>query len=100
MDNLLLASAEQPIQLCASTKSLICHVGLTPFTLEENDFLEGNFDPNSQLEFGYPILAGDKTPITRVGWKISADSLFVETVHTYPEEGKGVRSRTEFRVSI
>ena len=95
---LLKSSAENPTQLCVLVDEVVCRVELTPFSLEQSEFLEGDFEAECQLEFGYPILAGDRTPMTRVGWRANENSLLFETVHTYPEEIKGVRSRTEFRV--
>ena len=35
-------------------------------------------------------------PVTRMGWQMEDGLLRVETVHTYPEEGRGVRSWTTF----
>jgi hypothetical protein len=35
-------------------------------------------------------------PITRIGWRFAEDSLLIETIHTYPEEGRGLRSLTRF----
>ena len=31
---------------------------------------------------------------TRIGWRTTDSQLLVETVHTYPEEAAGIRSRT------
>ena len=36
-------------------------------------------------------------PVTRIGWGLDDGNLNIETVHTYPDEGRGVRSLTCFR---
>lgn len=35
-------------------------------------------------------------PVTRIGWRFANNQLLIETVHTYPEEGLGLRSLTRF----
>ena len=37
-------------------------------------------------------------PLTCIGWSQPPSRLIVETVHTYPEEGRGACSRTYFRL--
>jgi hypothetical protein len=73
-----------------------CGVCLTPFSLEEGDDLEGGFGPAERLEVAYAAPPGSPTPVTRVGWRLRPGGFAVETVHTYPEEGRGVRSRSRF----
>ena len=36
--------------------------------------------------------------MTRIGWRADDATLSVETVHTYPHEGCGVRSESRFEV--
>jgi hypothetical protein len=69
-------------------------VRLSRFPLDGGDSLRGDFAPGSTLSFDFPVIAGATTPRTRVGWRADGAALFVETVHTYPEEQWGVRSET------
>jgi hypothetical protein len=34
--------------------------------------------------------------VTRIGWRVRPSLLEVETLHTYPEQGMGVRSDSSF----
>ena len=83
--------------LCLSAAGLFCKVMLIPFALTEDAELSSESAPENRLEFAYPPQAEAPTPYTRIGWNVTADALYVETVHTYPEEGRGVRSRTVIR---
>ncbi len=101
---LLTASCNSPERLCISAPALNCQIEIAPFSFAsslsfsatENDRLQGDFENESRLELAYPILSGAVAPVTRVGWKAAPESLLIETVHTYPEEGAGVRSRSLF----
>jgi len=62
------------------------------------DELIGNFDADCRLSVDFPTLSTRQAvpPRTRIGWRIEGLTLEVETVHTYPEENVGLRSRTTF----
>ncbi len=84
-------------RLCLRLEGLFCETLLIPFALTESAELSGESDPSHRLEVAYPPHADAVTPYTRIGWRVLGEALHVETVHTYPEEGRGVRSRTIFR---
>ena len=92
-------------QLCVSAAGLLCQVTLEPFLLEEGACLRGAFAAERQLVFAYPApvpgksadglsMTDEPTPMTRLGWRATQGALTIETIHTYPEEGRGVRSVT------
>ena len=87
---------DEVTNLCIRSQGLVCEVRLTPFLLSAGAELSAESGPDSRLEFAYPPHADTATPYTRIGWRGTAEALHVETVHTYPEEGRGVRSRTVF----
>jgi hypothetical protein len=80
---------------CCEARGLRCRVQLAGFDLADGDALLGCFDAAERLDFAFP--AGEAgAAVTRVGWRIDARGLAVETVHSYPEEGRGIRSFTTF----
>ena len=83
--------------LCLRAEGLVCEIALIPFALTEGAGLLLECASDSRLEFAYPSPVDAVTPYTRIGWRVTAEALHVETVHTYPEEGRGIRSRTVFR---
>ena len=88
---------EETTRVCLCAEGLVCETRLIPFALtEEVGYLQES-DPVDRLEVAYPPHSDAVTPYTRIGWRITAEALHVETVHTYPEEGRGVRSRTVFK---
>ena len=84
-------------RLCLRAEGLVCETLLMPFALTDSAELSWESDLSHRLEVAYPPHADAVTPYTRIGWRVTADALHVETVHTYPEEGRGVRSKTIFR---
>jgi hypothetical protein len=90
------AAADRPGDLCVATHGLICRTYLAPFALCEGDALCKDFPAAGRLEVAYPCAGGTPPAFTRLGWHADGERLRVETVHTYPEEGRGVRTRTEF----
>lgn len=84
-------------RLCLHAEGLVCEIQLRPFALTESAELLLECAAESRLDVAYPACADAETPYTRIGWRATAAALIVETVHTYPEEGLGVRSRTVFR---
>ncbi len=80
---------------CASVPGLICRVRLVPFCLREGDTLDGLFPAERRMDVNFPC-AGGAAPVTRVGWRQAGNTLRIETVHSYPEEGRGIRSVSVF----
>ena len=89
-------AANRPMTLCPNVPDMTCRVQIAPFTLTENYHLNLSAAETETLTFAYPFLSGQETPLTRLGWRVVAASLHIETIHTYPEEGRGVRSETVF----
>ena len=71
---------------------------LSPFELDGDDRLHGAFSSADQLTFTYAVDHGAEEPMTHIGWRAGEAALMVETLHTYPLEGRGVRSESTFRV--
>ena len=71
---------------------------LSPFELDGRDRLRGAFSSADQLTFTYGVDHGAEEPMTHIGWRTDDATLSVETLHTYPREGRGVRSESAFRV--
>jgi hypothetical protein len=70
------------------------NITLTPFELRGSDTLEGVFEET--LTATYPSTT-TQSPLTQIGWQRD-QTLIVETLHTYPEEGRGVRTVTQVEV--
>lgn len=71
---------------------------LSGFDLDGAERLQGAFRDADRLLFGYGMEAGIEEPMTHIGWRAADRVLAVETLHTYPHEGRGVRSESVFRV--
>ena len=96
-DDILLDIAGDPLQTaCRIVAGLVCQVELIPFPLTEGDALRDDYPEANRLELAYPASADGPTPFTRIGWRIHEGALYVETIHTYPEERLGIRSRSRF----
>lgn len=72
----------------------LVEVELNRFALD-GDELRGEFGADCRLTQAFPTTRLG-TPHTRIGWRVTAGGVEVETMHSYPEEGRGVRSRTRF----
>jgi len=83
-------------EMCAAIGGLICRVRLQPIHLNDGDELEGSYGLAERLEVAFERVTNGVTPVTRIGWQIREGALEVETVHSYPEEGRGVRSWSRF----
>lgn len=88
--------ADTPGESCTSLARITCRVRLKPFDLAIGDALIGAFDTDCRLEVAFPFAGDGAAPVTRIGWRVSGDSLAIETVHSYPEEGRAVRSESHF----
>ena len=71
---------------------------LSPFDLDGADRLRGAFSSADQITFTYGVDHGAEEPMTRIGWRADDATLVVESLHTYPHEGRGVRSESTFRI--
>lgn len=71
---------------------------LSRFALDGTNFLRGAFAPGDRLVFSYRVEGSPEEPVTHIGWRTDARTLAVETLHTYPHEGRGVRSESVFRI--
>ena len=71
---------------------------LSPFELAGDDRLQGVFSSRDQLSVAYDVGHGAEEPVTHIGWRAHDASLVVETVHTYPHEGRGIRSESSFQI--
>jgi len=72
---------------------------LTPFELGGRNRLQGSFASEDQITFKYHVDGEIEEPITHIGWRGGESALVVETIHTYPHEGQGVRSNSTFEIS-
>ena len=72
---------------------------LTPFDLCGRDGLQGPFSREDQITFKYHVEGDLEEPVTHIGWRGRENTLSVETVHTYPHEEQGVRSKSTFEIS-
>ena len=91
------ASSDCVISRTIATLRYACR--LSPFALDGGDRLRGAFSSADQLTFRYGVDHGAEEPMTLIGWRADDATLSVETLHTYPREGRGVRSESTFRVS-
>lgn len=85
------ANAQGTYEACAN--GLIWKTTLSSFLLAEGEKLQGRFEET--LSYDFPS-ANESTPITRIGWN-AGKMLYIQTIHTYPQEGLGVRSVTFIR---
>jgi hypothetical protein len=90
------ASACLPWEITTRIMEVTYRCRITILPLSENDMLSGRVASGNQMEVFYPIQQGFATPATRIGWHLEPDKIFVETVHTYPEESRVVRSESVF----
>jgi hypothetical protein len=73
-----------------------CRLNLADGT--EGDGFRRSFKADHQISALYPISPGfPTTPITRIGWRLEPGQIFVETIHSYPEENQVVRSESIFK---
>ncbi len=119
------SSGALPAALCPDVPGFGCRIALTRFALSEGDALKINMLEENTLAFTFPHASAANapaystnapvfganvaafetkastleaiSPVTRIGWKMEGTALYIETVHTYPEENCGVRSETTFR---
>jgi hypothetical protein len=81
---------------CATRDGIECRVRISPMLLGDGDDLRTVVEPGCRMDYSFPARAGEQAPMTRIGWRVDGRALRVETVHTYPEAGRGVRSETVF----
>lgn len=93
----LVASARPGIAegVCAAAHGLTLDAR---FWIERNAADRLAHDVDEQLFATYPGGADARVPLTRIGWRCARHEMLVETLHTYPEEGRAVRSESRFRM--
>ena len=88
--------ADEESEGCVAAHGLVCRVRLSPFCLDDGDALRSPFPAECCFEVAFPGSSPNAAPITRVGWRQAGPNLMVETLHSYPEENRGVRSVSLF----
>ena len=73
---------------------------LSPFELAGGERLRGAFSRADRLAFAYGVADGSEQPMTLIGWREDGITLVVETLHTYPQEGRGVRTESTFQGTL
>lgn len=94
-DALLTLNATSDRESCIEAGGLICRVHLYPFSLSDGVSLCHTPHEN-RMTLNFPSQETASTPITSIGWLGTEEHLLIETLHTYPEEGRGLRSLTRF----
>jgi hypothetical protein len=89
------AAVDEPEPICACLYGLAIQscISLTEISRSPAAL---RMDCSGSLSRAYPNRADGPSPLTQVGWRIDGDRLCVETLHTYPEEGRMVRTTTIF----
>lgn len=105
---LLQCGLTQPYHLQNSDAGLEIDIRLEPFDLVQADTLKDAYPEEDTLTVAYPLCTANEQPqqnieemllpLTRIGWRICDNELHVETIHTYPEEGRGARTHTIYRL--
>ena len=70
---------------------------LSSVALHRPEGLRAVFRPADQLTVTYGESQDVPAPMTFVGWRVEETALSVETLHTYPQEKRAVRSQSSFR---
>ena len=91
--------AHLPYTVSRTFDSLSYRCRLTPFELCGRDGLQSEFSSEDRISVTYHAEGELEKPITHIGWRGGDSTLSVETVHTYPNEGQGVRSESTFEFS-
>jgi Protein of unknown function DUF2617 len=86
----------QPFEMATNIHGLHYRFLLTPQSLIGNDGLKGSFPLENKISVTYPKIPDLETPVTLIGWEVNPGTLRIETLHTYPENAKGVRSESLF----
>ncbi len=92
-------AANLPWTVSRTFDNLSYRCRLTLFELGGGDRLQGAFPSENRITFKYNVEGELEEPITHIGWRGGESTLTVETVHTYPHEGQGVRSNSIFEIS-
>jgi len=97
-DALIELPCESAVSGCARIFGVECQVRIAPFNLSEGSGLRLPIAPETLFAHEFDSVDGGPSPVTRIGWIAERNVLRVETIHTYPEAGRGVRSETVFTV--
>jgi hypothetical protein len=93
------AAACVPFEFSTCIHDLRYRFRLTLHDLRGNDMLRGQFAPENEIAIAFPKADPLPTPTTRIGWRIEARALHIETLHTYPEDAGAVRSESVFEIA-
>ncbi len=89
--------ADLPWEVTKRVLNLEYSCRITSISGTEDDRFHGAFEDRNQMTAAYPILPGYATPFTRIGWGFDHAGITVETIHTYPQENRIVRSESVVR---
>jgi hypothetical protein len=81
--------------ICVGDLSL--RTNLERFPLGNNWTLPRRFHTKDSMHMDFSTIS-EGCALTAICWENFEEKLIVETVHTYPEEGMGIRSHSEFEV--
>ena len=93
------SAANVPSAVSRTFDGLRYRCRLTPFALSGDVGLPVGFPRGDQITCTYRVEGGREEPFTHIGWHRGESTLSVETVHTYPHEGQGVRSASTFELT-
>ena len=92
-------AAADPFDLTTVVGDMRYRFRLTLHTLQGEDALLGHYPDEDQMTVAYPRQREFAAPVTRIGWLIGPSVLRLETLHTYPEEGAGIRTESVIEIS-
>ena len=86
-------STEQTKQKCLHRNGLRWEIRLWEYETVNNE--RRLIERESSLQVEFPATHSVEKPLTRIDWHIHRDMLLIQTLHTYPNQGRSVRSRTK-----
>jgi len=90
------SAAYLPLEIAARVFGIDYRCRISGAEEGEGVTLHSSFDGANQIEAAYPTQSGYPTPVTRIGWRIRPAQISLETMHTYPEEGRVIRTESFF----
>jgi hypothetical protein len=91
-------SAAEPFEVSTVIRDMHYSFRLTLHDLQGDDILLGPYPDEGQMAVAYPRQQEFASPVTRIGWLIEPTVLRLETLHTYPEERRGVRTESVIEI--
>jgi hypothetical protein len=93
-----ITTSELPWETSCSVSGVEYSCRLSLADDSEGDGFRNSFETDQQISAFYPNTPGfPATPVTRIGWRLKTGEIFVETIHSYPEESQVVRSESIYR---